>query len=138
MAKQDSKQPEEKPEIVVDEDWKAQAQAEKQKLADEEKQAPPPGAGAAGAAQGREIPPASFATLVSGLVTQILFALGAVQDPQTRRRFRNLPLAKHHIDTLAVLEEKTKGNLAPEEKRVLDSALYEVRMAYVQVAQGGG
>lgn len=138
MAKQDPEQPQEEPKIVVDEDWKAQAQAEKQKLADEEKEAPPPGAGAAGAAQGREIPPASFATLVSGLVTQILFALGAVQDPQTRRRFRNLALAKHHIDTLAVLEEKTKGNLAPEEKRVLDSALYEVRMAYVQVAQGGG
>ena len=46
-------------------------------------------------------------------------------------------MAKHHIDTLAVLEEKTSGNLTDEEKKLLDNALYEVRMRYVQVAQTG-
>ena len=74
---------------------------------------------------------------VSGLVTQILFALGAIEDPQTKQRYRNLPLAKHHIDTLAILEEKTKGNLSEDEKKLLDNALYEVRMQYVQIAQSG-
>ena len=46
----------------------------------------------------------------------------------------NLDMAKHHIDTLAVIEEKTKGNLTPEEQRMLDAALYEARMRYVNVA----
>ena len=119
-----------KPKIVVDEDWKSQAEAEKQKLAEQEQ--------SGGADQGpAEMPPASFDTLVSGLVTQILFALGAIEDPQTKRRYRNLALAKHHIDTLAVLEEKTSGNLTDDEKQLLDNALYEVRMRYVQMAQTG-
>lgn len=119
-----------KPKIVVDEDWKSEAEAEKQKLAEQEQ----PG----GADEGPvEMPPASFDTLISGLVTQILFALGAIEDPQTRRRYRNLALAKHHIDTLAVVEEKTSGNLTDEEKKLLDNALYEVRMRYVQMAQTG-
>ena len=119
-----------KPKIVVDEDWKSQAEAEKQKLAEQEQ--------SGGADQvPAEMPPASFDTLISGLVTQILFALGAIEDPQTKRRYRNLALAKHHIDTLAVLEEKTSGNLTDEEKQLLDNALYEVRMRYVQMAQTG-
>ncbi|KKK79638.1 hypothetical protein LCGC14_2831470, partial [marine sediment metagenome] len=58
--------------------------------------------------------------------------------PQTGRRYRNLQLAKHHVDTLAVLETKTQGNLTDDEKKLLDNALYEVRMAYVQAAQGPG
>jgi hypothetical protein len=126
----------EKPKIIVDEDWKARAEAERQRLAEQEKAGP--AAAGPGDQEERELPPASFASLVSGLVTQVLFALGGIEDPQTRRQYRDLALAKHHIDTLAVLEEKTKGNLTPEEKRLLDGALYEVRMAYVQVAQQGG
>ena len=134
----------EKPKIVVDEDWKASAQAEKEKLASQEKatsaRAGPaggPAASAAGGPQARALPPASVATLVSGIVTQIMFALGAIEDPQTKRRYRDMALAKHQIDLLAVLEEKTKGNLTEEEKRLLDQALYEVRMQYVRVAQSG-
>jgi len=130
----------EEPKIIVDEDWKAQAEAEKQRLAEQDKTAASASAvegQAAGSQAPGTLPPASFATLVSGLVTQILFAMGACADPQTGRRYRNLTMAKHHIDTLGVLEEKTKGNLTPEEKQVLDSALYEVRVAYMQAVQGG-
>lgn len=134
----------EQPEIVVDEDWKAQAEAEKEKLAEQEETeaaggAPAGGpAGAAGAArEARSLPPASFAALVTSIVTQIMFALGAIEDPQTKRRYRDLALAKHNIDMLAVLEAKTKGNLTEEEKRLLDQALYEVRMQYVRLAQMG-
>ena len=126
-----------KPDIVVDEDWKSEAEAEKQKLAEQEQSPEAAGADQAAEKEPANLPPASFATLVSGLVTQILFALGAIEDPQTRRRYRNLAMAKHHIDTLAVLEEKTGGNLTEEEKKLLDNALYEVRMRYVQVAQTG-
>ncbi len=142
-------QPSEKPKIVVDSDWKAQAQAEKEKLAREveAKQAQaqqaaaagPAGPAAAGATAGpggqRELPPASFETLVASLATQILYALGGYEDPRTKRRYVDLDLAKHHIDTLTVLEAKTKGNLTEDEKKVLDNALYECRMQYVQIAQ---
>lgn len=127
-----------KPEIVVDEDWKTEAEAEKEKLAQQENgaaAAPKPGQRAqAGGRQG--LPQPSFATLVSSLVTQALFALGGIEDPQTKQRYRDLELAKFHVDTLALLETKTKGNLTEDEKRALDNALYEVRMAYVRAAGG--
>jgi hypothetical protein len=130
-----------KPKIVVDDTWKAQAQAEKERLAKEAetaKPATPPQAGKAGAEadrRERELPPADFATLVSTLVTQIFLALGGYEDPKTKRRYVDLALARHHIDMLTVLEEKTRGNLTPQEKTLLDKALYETRMQYVQLAQ---
>ncbi|MCK4625389.1 MAG: DUF1844 domain-containing protein [Phycisphaerae bacterium] len=123
------------PKIIVDEDWKSQAEVEKQKLADADESASTGGEAENGP---RTLPPASFSVLVSSLVTQILFALGAIEDPQTKKRYLDLALAKHNIDMLSVLEEKTGGNLTEEEKKMLDSALYEVRMAYVQAAQAGG
>ena len=134
----------EKPKIIVDNDWKAQAQADKEKLAQEvESQAAQEGAaGAAGPAgegeaggRPREIPPANFSVLVSSLVTQAFFALGAIEDPVSKKRYVDLDLAKHHIDMLTVLEDKTKGNLTDDEKRALDRAIYEARMQYVQMAQ---
>ncbi len=125
-----------KPEIVVDEDWKSQAEVDKRKLAEVEESAST-GDEAAGH-DPRAMPKASFGVLISSLVTQILFALGAIEDPHTQKRYLDLSLAKHNIDMLSVLEEKTKGNLTEQEKKMLDSALYEVRMAYVQAAQAGG
>jgi hypothetical protein len=143
----------EKPKIHIDDDWKAQAQREKERLAAEVEgkkpaepaahvQKGPPGevpTGAArpgGAAGGqRELPPANFATLVSTLVTQAMFAMGAIDDPRTRQRYVDLPLAKHHIDMLAVLEDKTRGNLSDDERHLIDQALYEARMHYVEIAQ---
>ena len=135
----------EQPSIQIDTDWKKQAQEEKRRLAEQAKQeAPVPGAPAGGAttpqdpraarARGtRELPPASLATLVQSIVTQALFAMVEIairgQAPSI-----DLDSAKHHIDTLGVLEEKAKGNLTPEEQRMLDSALYETRMRYVNVA----
>jgi hypothetical protein len=154
-----------KPKIVIDDDWKAQARAEKERLAREAEQkkqqlaaagqAPggvPPGAAqaqpaaaaagaptrqaaAAKAGQARQLPPASFATHVNSVVTQTFMALGGMEDPRTKRRYVDLDLAKYHIDTLAVIEQKTKGNLTEDEKRLLDQGLYECRMQYVHVAQ---
>jgi hypothetical protein len=120
--------------IIIDDDWKNQAQAEKEKLAE---QAEKPGeVGAADGPEGeRGLPPASFTTLISSLVTQIFYSLGGIEDPQTGKRYLDLPLAKHHIDMLSVIEEKTKNNITPDEKKLLDQALYETRMQYVQIAQ---
>ena len=126
----------ENPKIIVDDDWKAQAQAEKQRLAEQAETRPAAGDAGAGAAGPREVPPASFAALVQSLVTQALFALGGFEDPNTKKRYVDLDLAKHHIDTLSVLEDKTRGNLSDEEKKLLDESLYEMRMAYMQMAQG--
>jgi hypothetical protein len=81
----------------------------------------------------RELPPASFAALVNSMLTQALFYLGDLA-PQGGEPMLNLDMAKHQIDTLNLLEEKTKGNLTEDEQRILDSALYEGRMRYVQVA----
>ena len=132
-----------KPKIFIDDDWKAQAEAEKKRISDEvEKSTPAAGAAAPGvAAPGagpRELPDASFQTLVGTLATQIMMALGGMQDRRTGQRVVDLDLAKFHIDTLRVLEDKTKGNLSEEEKQMLDQVLYETRMHYVQIAQQVG
>ena len=128
----------ERPKIHIDSDWKAQAQAEKQKLAQQAKQPPAEGgqaagAGAAGGAPG-QMPEANFETLVNTLATQALFAMGAVPDPRTGQRVAHLDLARHHIDMLGVIEDKTKGNLSDEEQDQLSQTLYELRQTYVQVA----
>jgi len=113
--------------IIVDSDWKQQAQAEKEKLSEQVEKEP--------AAGPHEIPPASFPALVNALMSNIIFALGGYEDPKTKRRYIDLPLAKHYIDLLGVLETKTKGNLSDDEKKLLDQAMYETRMQYVQIAQ---
>lgn len=134
MAEQNNN--EEKPKIIVDDDWKSQAQAEKEKLAQEVEGSAAAPAGAEGApGQQQELPPASFETLVNSLATQALMALGGYADPRTGRRLVDLDLAKFHIDTLAVLKEKTEGNLTDEQAKLLDQATYEAKMAFVQIAQ---
>ena len=148
MAEKEQEKPpegENEQKIIADDDWKAQARAEKEKLAEDVEKGQGP-AGAEGAAEGgepgpRDLPPASFSTLVTTLATQAMLALGGMVDRKTKRRIVDMDLAKHHIDSLAVLEEKTKGNLTDDERKLLDQALYESRMHYVQMAQrvtGGG
>jgi hypothetical protein len=128
------------PKIHIDSDWKAQAQAEKQRLAEKSKAAPAAGkpgatgAGAPGGGGGGGLPPANFETLVSTMVTQALFAMGAIPDPRTGQRMQHLDLARHHIDMLTVLEEKTKGNLTEDEANMLGGALYELRTRYIQMS----
>jgi hypothetical protein len=139
---------EEQPSLHIDTDWKKQAQDEKRRLAEQEQKkaaeaaasAGPASAGSAGRRAGaagsrpaREMPPASFAALVNTLVTQALFYLGDLA-PQGGEPTVNLDMAKHQIDTLNILEEKTRGNLTEEEQKMLDTALYESRMRYVNVA----
>lgn len=135
---------EETPSLHIDTDWKKQAQEEKRRLAEQEQKkaaeaqsAPPPPPGrrsaAPGPRTGREVPQPSFAALVTSLLTQALFYLGDLA-PQGAEPVVNLDMAKYQIDLLAILEEKTRGNLTEEEQRVLDNALYEARMRYVSVA----
>jgi hypothetical protein len=63
---------------------------------------------------------------------------GDVADPNTGERHApNLPLAQQMIDILAMLEEKTRGNLSAEERQLIDQVLYELRMRFVEVSQAG-
>ncbi len=116
------------PPIIIDSDWKSQAQAEKQRLADQEK----PAASKAGAG---DMPPADFRALVGSLATQALLYMGAFPDPETGQAMVSLEYAKHAIDLLGVLEAKTKGNLNEEEQQDITEVLHELRQRFVQVTQ---
>lgn len=130
---------EEQPKIIIDSDWKAQAQAEKERLAAASKPAtPPPGAAPAGeTGEGGRQPgePIGFKDLLSLLISQALSAMGAFPDPRTGRAMVALDLAKVYIDMLSVLEEKTKGNLTADESTLLTRAVSELRMEFVEISR---
>ena len=129
MAEKEKK---EEKKIIADEDWKQQAQKEKEVLAAQEK-AEKEKTEEKKAHRG-PLPKGDFAALVSTLVTQTLFALGMVKVEEQERE-PDLEMAKYNIDMLETLQEKTKGNLSEEEKKVLENTLSQVRMAYVKVAK---
>jgi hypothetical protein len=119
--------------IIVDEDWKQEAQKEKEVLAAQEK-AEKEKADDQDEARG-PLPPGNFAALISMLTTQALFALGLLQIKGQEKKEPDLALAKYNIDMLETLEEKTKGNLTQEEQTVLANTLNELRMGYVKIAE---
>ncbi len=128
----------EAPKIQIDDDWKAQAQAEKERLSEQSKsaegEAASGGAGSPGAPGDRQMPEANFETLLSTMATQALFAMGAIPDPATGQRVAHLDLARHHIDMLGVIEEKTKGSLSEDETSMLTQTIYELRSRYIQLS----
>jgi len=77
------------------------------------------------------IPPATFETLVHSVVMQAQFALVSFEDDKGRHD-PDLPVARHYIDLLAMLLEKTRGNLTMEEQRLLENSVTELRFRYVQ------
>lgn len=83
------------------------------------------------------IPPADFPTLVTMLSTQAMVGLGFIPHPATGKPTPNLELARHFIDLLGVIDKKTVGNLEPDEHKFLDSTLHDLRMAFVQMLNGG-
>lgn len=81
-----------------------------------------------------ELPPPDFSGLIISLAHTAMIHLGA--DPAGEGGGeRNLPLARHVIDTLAMLEAKTKGNLTDEEGKLLTNMLTELRLAYVKLSK---
>jgi hypothetical protein len=143
---------EEQPSLHIDTDWKKQAQEEKKRLAEkaQQEQAAPaaavapvaaaaPGAptaagrSARGQRGARELPPASIGTLAQSLMTQALYYLGDAAY-QGADPVQSLDMAKHNIDTLTVLEEKTGEKLTEEERHALDLALHNARTRFINVA----
>lgn len=114
--------------IIIDEDWKAEAQKEKEKLAaEEEKDEQQP-------KRRGPLPKGDLAALISTLTTQAFFSMGAFKVEGQDDREPDLELAKYNIDMLETLEEKTKGNLSEDEAKILAETLNQVRMAYVKIA----
>lgn len=77
------------------------------------------------------VPPATFEFLIHTLFTQALMALGRIPNPITKQAHKNLPTAKHFIDTLAMLEQKTAGNLTTEERHQLEEIQHQLRMMFL-------
>ena len=122
-------QPDSAPKILVDTDWKAEAQAEKERLTKKADEAQ-----SKGDPQSGEMPPASFQMLVGTIASQAVMSLGAVRDPKSGGVVVDLDAARFAIDLLGVIEEKSKGNLTDEETKELSQALAELRHRFVQVS----
>ncbi|MBN1788173.1 MAG: DUF1844 domain-containing protein [Sedimentisphaerales bacterium] len=113
--------------IIVDEDWKAKAQKEKEELKEKEsvekQQAAEP------------LPTGNFSALISMLATQALFAMGLITLEKDKQPQKDLRLAKFQIDMIEMLEEKTKGNLTDQETNLLTDTLGQLRMAFVEASK---
>lgn len=90
-----------------------------------------------GDAKNTEPNPASidFSTLVFSFATGALISMGLAPDPATKKTGKNLEMAKQNIDILTMLQMKTKGNLTPEENKLLDDLLMEVRLRFVDATK---
>lgn len=120
------------PKIIVDEDWKSQVEREKEELKTQAQ---------AGQEEAQDtsseeypLPPASLTVLLSTLATQAMMGLGMFPDPASGKPTVNRPMAKHFMNTIAMLEEKTKGNLDSEEAAQISDSLHQLRMAYMATA----
>lgn len=81
-----------------------------------------------------EVAQPSFATLVLSLSTQALMSLGEIPEAPGVEPSADLPVARHVIDLLGVLQQKTQGNLTEDEHALLERILYDLRMRYVQLS----
>lgn len=127
----DPKAPPEK--LIIDEDWKSQVEAERE-AARYAPEAPQP---AAPTPPG-PLPPADLTFLVSTLYLQAAMALGLVPNPVTKKAEVQFEQAKHSIDLLSVLQQKTEGNRTPEESSDMEAALHDLRMTYLAVSEQVG
>ena len=79
-----------------------------------------------------------FATFVLSLTGSAMVHLGAVPDPAGEKHAPNLELARQTVDILAMLREKTHGNLDGRETELLERVLHDIRVAYVEAAKRAG
>ena len=79
--------------------------------------------------------PTPFELLCGGLAAQVHVGLGLRPDPISKATAKDLAAARQGIDLLAMLDEKTRGNLTPDEARLLGAILADLRLAYVRAAK---
>lgn len=86
--------------------------------------------------QGRCVmPEVTFPAFIMSLNTSALYHLGEISDPTTGKRITDLDLAKHAIDTLALIQNKTKGNLEKDEEELLKNILYDIKIRFVKAVK---
>jgi hypothetical protein len=117
--------------LIIDDDWKQEAQKEKEVLAEKETQQKEDTESAEGTPS---LPPANFSSLVSMLGTQAFYAMGFIRTREDQEPVQDLQMAKYNVDLLGVLQEKTKNNLSEEDHKLLDETLQQLRMAFVQAS----
>ena len=78
------------------------------------------------------LPEITFPNFIISLSTSALIQLGDIQDPMSNEFVKNLSLAKQTIDIIGILKDKAKGNLSPDEEKLMDYVLYDLRMRYVK------
>lgn len=150
----------EEPKLIIDEDYKSQVEREKREAQAKQAQepaSPSEAATEAPAADASEVasqaasaaeanqasspdanqelpppPPASMQMLVTSLATQAVAAMGQLPDPEGQNLPPNADYARHFIDLIGMLEEKTKGNLSDEENNYLQETLHQLRMLFVE------
>ena len=81
------------------------------------------------------MPKVTFTTFILSMASSGLVQLGEVPDPETGKTDENLMMAKHTIDIITMLRDKTKGCLDEDEQKLTDALLYELRMKYVLKAK---
>lgn len=82
------------------------------------------------------LPKVTFSLFVLSLNSSALYHLGEIPEPDGRQAEVDLPMAKQIIDTLGMLQDKTRGNLEPDEERLLKTVLYDLRLRFVQKSGG--
>jgi hypothetical protein len=117
--------------VIRDKRFSAKKEEEAPQVKPEaKKQETPPGN--AEPEQKGELPEISFANLILSLSTSALIQLGEIQDPVSQKSEKNLPLAKQTVDLISLLQQKTIGNLTPDEEKLMESVLYDLRIRYVK------
>lgn len=79
--------------------------------------------------------PVSFAQFIVSLASSALVHLGEIADPGTGTKDADLGLARHTIDVLAILKDKTRGNLDEDEAKLVDAVLFDLRQKYVAASR---
>jgi hypothetical protein len=130
MANRDE---EEKGFVVKDRRFSAEKQEERvsKPSKEEEKKEETPGA----SQQEVNLPEIDFANFLLSLSTSVLIQLGEVPDPVSKESAKQLPSAKQTIDLIGMLKDKTKGNLTPDEEKLIEFLLYDLRMRFVKATK---
>ncbi|PHR30662.1 MAG: hypothetical protein COA36_01240 [Desulfotalea sp.] len=81
------------------------------------------------------MPEVTFPALVMSFNTSALYHLGEIADPETGKKIIDLCLARHAIDTLVVMQEKTKGNLTSDEEEMLKNIIYDIKLRFVNASK---
>ena len=133
--------------LHVDEDWKTQVDREKEQLRQQNESSPTSSptsptstANSANAskksvdasANNQDLPPASLIILISSLATQAMASMGQLPNQDGNAPPVDLQFARHFIDLIGVIEDKTRNNLTPEEASFLNNTLLHLRMLFVE------